>query len=196
MKGLDNYCLSILTILYLEEKPLGFNELFERVSKLFGFSKPTLSMHLKHLLKENLVIKETETDSSLKLKPTRYGLNWNIVNRYVPTVSYPVKKWEELCSKKDFKTLAWHLYDDFTVYCLLTLRYHLEALLERKDADKGLLLSQISLSTFIESLYLKIRTMLKKAKKEEIAELLKEWDAIVENYAKKYLSNLASSNIS
>jgi surface polysaccharide O-acyltransferase-like enzyme len=168
-------------ILYFEGKPLGFNELCKKAQKLFNFSRPTLSAHLKHLIGKGLIIKEIEKKGKLTLKSSKYTLNWNIAG-YVPTFNQSkAEKWELLTIKKDFKNLAWYLYDDFATLCLLTLKYHLETMINKKDAEKGLWLSQISLAIFTESLYHKIQTILKNAKEEEISELLTEWDTVIEN---------------
>ena len=173
---LDQYCFDILMILYYEGKPLGFNELCRKTEKLFNFSRPTLSAHLKHLTSKKLVIKLKEKNSKLTLKPSKYAINPK-ASKLIPDVRPTIEKWEQLVSKRDFKSLAWHLHNDLATLCLLTLKYHLETLLNKEDAEKGLWLSQISLATFTKTLYQKIQMMLKDAKKEEINELLKEWDA-------------------
>jgi len=175
---LDQYCFAILMVLYLENKPLGFNELCKKTEKLFGFSRPTLSAHLKHLTSKKLVVKLKEKNSKLTLKPSKYALNPNI-SKFIPDVRPTIEKWERLVSKRDFKSLAWHLHNDFATLCLLTLKYHLDTLLNKEDAEKGLWLSQVSLATFTKTLYQKIQMMLKNAEKEEINELLREWDAII-----------------
>ncbi|MEM0095590.1 MAG: helix-turn-helix domain-containing protein [Candidatus Bathyarchaeia archaeon] len=175
---LDEYCFNILMVLYYEGKPLGFNELCQKTEKLFGFSRPTLSFHLKHLTNKGLVLKKVEKHGNLKLPTSKYEITPDVY-KFVPDVRPTLEKWERLASKKDFKSLAESLYNDFATLSMLTLQYHIKTMLGEADATKGLWLSQICLTIFTKTLYQKIQLILKNAKKGEITELMKEWNAII-----------------
>lgn len=58
---LDEFCKKILAVLLFNHEVYGFNELFRFLNKNgVKISKPTLSKHLKHLCKEDILIRTEE----------------------------------------------------------------------------------------------------------------------------------------
>jgi len=58
---LDEYCKKILTVLLLMRKKFRFNELYKFLNGHgVKISKPTLSEHLKHLVKQEILVRQEE----------------------------------------------------------------------------------------------------------------------------------------
>ena len=77
LSELDDECSFILAAIILHPEGIGFNELNRKIKKdpkglYYKMAKSTLSKHLKHLIKKNLVRKKVIENSRLKLKPSKY----------------------------------------------------------------------------------------------------------------------------
>jgi DNA-binding HxlR family transcriptional regulator len=90
----DQYCEKIFALLAMSEDRVRFNDLYRKLNKLGAkMSKPTLSEHLKHLEK-NQLIERHEID---KLNVS-YSLPW--------------KKYEQLSKAKEFNQTTLNLLRD------------------------------------------------------------------------------------
>ena len=69
----DKICADLLPTFLIENKPFQFNKLHKFLNeKGFKISKPTLSLHLKHLVKKDLVVR-TEIENT---QYVTYQYNW------------------------------------------------------------------------------------------------------------------------
>ena len=78
LKDLDDSCSLILVGIAKNPEGIGFNQLHREIRKHSDYrqiAKSTLSEHLKHLLKKNLIEREEIRESLLKLKPTKYRIS-------------------------------------------------------------------------------------------------------------------------
>jgi len=73
-KKADEYCENILKMLMITNQKIRFNKLYKKLNKYGAkMSKPTLIIHLNHLVENDLILREEEG----KQKVT-YAINWNI----------------------------------------------------------------------------------------------------------------------
>lgn len=110
---LDERCNSLLVFFSVIHdrnpgKMYGFNELYRRLDELknknaikTGFTRQTLSVHLKHLLEKDLIEVREEKESKLKIKPRKYRLSkyWAELTKDLRPLYIP--DYEEVL--KDFK---------------------------------------------------------------------------------------------
>lgn len=110
---LDEHCCILLVLFDFDrtkhpETTHGFNELYRRLyrdrKKGFirrGFSRQTLSLHLKHLLEKGLIEVRENSESNLKIKPRMYKSSkyWNDLSNLLSPIRIP--KYEKIV--KEFR---------------------------------------------------------------------------------------------
>jgi DNA-binding transcriptional ArsR family regulator len=114
--NLDERCSSLLVFfsVHYNQNPMemyGFNELYRRLGELKKkeamktvFTRQTLSVHLKHLLEQDLIEVREEKESNLKIKPRKYRLSkfWTELTKDLRPLY--ISSYEEVL--KDFKLSA------------------------------------------------------------------------------------------
>ena len=187
---LDSYCQRILMALINEEK-IGFNKLATKIEerKYGNFSRPTLSEHLRHLQRQKLVIKRTDETSKSPMKHSYYSLNYQAMNKYLPGIKEILgdrgRSWfrflEDLAKRTDklgFKDLAWEVLRFIYMGDLAITKLYLESL--RGKEKKELKATQNILKSICDLFLYKLCELSKKAKDEEIVEVIKEFDYQIE----------------
>lgn len=104
--NLDRYCLKILLVMCNASVPMRFNELKNKLNpdeKHSEMSDPTLSDHLKHLVRDGYVTREEELVEH-RLKVT-YSLNYEKINQ-VKGMLEAKKKIESYFEKSKEKFLS------------------------------------------------------------------------------------------
>ena len=99
---LDEYCLKILLYLASKEEKIRHNKLYRELRKHgLELSKPTLSVHLKHLYKEGLVIRKVDK----KTLAVSYQVNFRKINKFKDSLRDAAKQYNEIVKKarKEFK---------------------------------------------------------------------------------------------
>lgn len=80
LEDLDDTCQLILAAVTMYPQGIGFNELLKKIKQhpdahYNSMAKTTLSEHIQHLLRKNLIEKHTLETSRLKLKPSKYRIS-------------------------------------------------------------------------------------------------------------------------
>ena len=81
VKDLDKHCHAIILFFRIHNgRTFGFNELLRKIENEkeefeISFSRQTLSLHLKHLLANNMIEVTEDKESKLKIKPRYYTLS-------------------------------------------------------------------------------------------------------------------------
>ena len=177
---MDPYCREILTILMSAPEGLGFNELAHKAEYYFGFSRPTLSNHLKHLAKDNLIICKKDMQSNFPLKPSNYQINQKALEQYRVSSNMVLsmnEKRENLLKKANFKQLAWQLLRQIYYGDLVLLKLYLEMFTSKtKESKRFLFIARTLMESFMDTTMFSLIEIAKKAQKKEIMMVLKEFE--------------------
>jgi DNA-binding transcriptional ArsR family regulator len=186
----DHYCMEILTtFMIVDEKKLGFNVLAKYAKDFYHFSRPTLSHHLKHLVKKGLVTVQKNDESKLKMKPSLYSLNRTALHKYLPNAGSPAfeefMKMDGDLSERSFKQLSWRLLQSVYFGDLVLTKLFLESLHKTKS-KKDLHIAQTIMWAYIGAERMKLVQVSRKAKEEEFQIVLKEFDCQIERALRFY----------
>jgi len=126
----DIYCIEIISLLMFE-KELGLNELFRLVKTRYGFSRPTLSFHLKHLVRKGWLHKRTERKSRSHIKPCLYSLNREMLRKQIPqmdTIMSEYKYMDENLDKFTTVQMAYRLVETLAVLDMVIVKLYLQSI--------------------------------------------------------------------
>ena len=111
---LDDPCSFILAGITMFPEGIGFNKLHREIRKQNNYSKmakSTLSEHLQHLRKKNLIERDIDEGSQLKLKPTTYrtSSHFKELSKGFVAQSTTPEDFLPLMMSEDVKTVTDHL---------------------------------------------------------------------------------------
>lgn len=176
MKELDDYCRNIITLLMFE-KELGFNKLADLADEIYEFSRPTLSLHLKHLVEKGLLNKRKDRASRTHIRPhSYYSLNTKALLEQIPQADIMISEFKEITDNLNRLPINKTAYRLVQVICLLDMinvRLYLEYVLQ-EEKKRSLFLSHSAMRAIIQAIMMKLARACKEAKREDTEKAIKE----------------------
>jgi predicted transcriptional regulator len=180
--GIDNKCSQILTLLINHKEPIHFNGLYKELKKnRMELSKPTISMHLNHLIEKSLVKRKEEEGTQF----VYYSLNIEHARELKELTDS--QKWIENLAKKgitDFYTLTEdeqiERFISTTIFKKLEeVKAEIELSLEPDDFAKRFKYNFVSspLFNFIEH-WLVQKCTIDKGYRERILSTISKWENV------------------
>lgn len=106
---LDQYYKNVLTLCFSKYQGIGYNELFKLGKEVYGLTRPTLSFHLKHLQKIGIIERVENKNSSLKLKPVTYRINFKTIPKNLQPIDELYNVLNQQFEAHDFDGLSTQL---------------------------------------------------------------------------------------
>jgi predicted transcriptional regulator len=182
MKELDDYCKNILTLL-TSEKELGFNKPANLASEIYEFSRPTLSLHLKHLVKKGLLSKRKDRASRTHVRPhSYYSLNMEALLEQIPQLDVVISEFKEIDDNLDrlpINRIAYRLVQVMCLLDMINVRLYLEYILQ-EEKKRSLFLSRSAMNAITQGIMIKLARACKGAKREDIEKAIEEIDTQID----------------
>ncbi|MCJ7760394.1 helix-turn-helix domain-containing protein [Candidatus Bathyarchaeota archaeon] len=182
----DQYCKCIITLLMVE-KEIGFNELASRVKRTYGFSRPTLSFHLEHLVKKRLVRKRKELKSKWPMKPCYYSLNMEMLRKVFPQIDALTSdfiKIDEDLKKMSVVEISYRVSQLLVIEDLMVAKLYLESFGKEQKSKRHIALNFLVLKAFAQMMLGKLMKTCEKAKQEDISKAIRDLDKQIDLYLK------------
>jgi predicted transcriptional regulator len=173
----DIYCVEIISLLMFE-KELGLNELFRLVKDRYGFSRPTLSFHLKHLVRKGWLHKRTERKSRSHIKPCLYSLNREMLRKQIPqmdTIMSNYKYMDENLDKLTAVQMAYRLVETLIILDMVQVKLYLQSI--GNETERRTLAGSLSIMrAMAQTMMVKLRRSCEKATQEDISKAIRDLD--------------------
>jgi len=174
----DQYCKGIIALLMVE-KEIGFNELASRVKRTYGFSRPTLSFHLEHLVRKRLVRKRKELKSRGPMKPCYYSLNREMLRKVFPQIDALASdfiKIDEDLKKMSVVEISYRVSQLVVIADLMMTKLYLESFGKGQKVKSLLALNSSVLQAFVQMILRKLMKTCEKATQEDISKAIRDLD--------------------
>jgi len=183
MKEEDLYCKGIIALLMVE-KEIGFNELASLVKRDYGFSRPTLSFHLKHLMRKRLVRKRKELKSRGPMKPCHYSLNMEMLRKVFPQIlALPsdFKNIDEDLKKMSVVEISHRMSQSVVIADLMMTKMYLKSFGKGQKYKTRLALNFSVLQAFVQMMLRKLMRACEKATQEDISKAIRDLDKQIDS---------------
>lgn len=179
----DNYCTDIISLLMFE-KELGLNELSRLVKKQYGFSRPTLSFHLKHLVRKGWLQKRTERKSRSHIKPCLYSLNREMLRKQIPQLDTIISDYKDIDENLDKLTvdkIAYRLVQLLVMENMIYVRLHLKSIGRDREYKRRLFRGFSIMKAITQAMMAKLSRSCEKAKQEDISKAIRDLDKQIDS---------------